>query len=146
MMVGQLFFFLVLTGACQFGHGSGGFTTNFIHLGSGRKCLASGSRRVARARERKVFSIRLIGVPGAFAKVARVTTRRKSQVFVSSNFVTRIVTSVHYGHTGKSRPRRALLCLGRPLAPAAGGAAWPISALAAALAARPTTTTPADQR
>ena len=24
-------FFLVLTGACQFGHGVGGFTTNFIH-------------------------------------------------------------------------------------------------------------------
>ena len=23
--------FLVLTGACQFGHGVGGFTTNFIH-------------------------------------------------------------------------------------------------------------------
>ena len=23
--------FLVLTGACQFGHGSGEFTTNFIH-------------------------------------------------------------------------------------------------------------------
>ena len=28
MMVGQ--FLLVLTGACQFGHGLGGFTTNFI--------------------------------------------------------------------------------------------------------------------
>ena len=28
-MAGQ--FFLVLTGACQFGHGVGGFTTNFIH-------------------------------------------------------------------------------------------------------------------
>ena len=24
--------FLVLTGACQFGHGVGGFATNFIHL------------------------------------------------------------------------------------------------------------------
>jgi hypothetical protein len=32
------------------------------------------------------------------------------------------------------------------LAPAAGGAAWSIGALAAALAARPTTTTPADDR
>ena len=29
MMVGRVF--LVLTGACQFGHGLGGFTTNFIH-------------------------------------------------------------------------------------------------------------------
>ena len=29
MMVGRVF--LVLTGACQFGHGVGGFTTNFIH-------------------------------------------------------------------------------------------------------------------
>ena len=29
MMVGWVF--LVLTGACQFGHGVGGFTTNFIH-------------------------------------------------------------------------------------------------------------------
>ena len=29
MMVGRAF--LVLTGACQFGHGVGGFTTNFIH-------------------------------------------------------------------------------------------------------------------
>ena len=29
MMVGQ--FSLVLTGACQFGHGLGGFTTDFIH-------------------------------------------------------------------------------------------------------------------
>ena len=29
VMVGQ--FFLVLTGACQFGHGLGGFTTNLIH-------------------------------------------------------------------------------------------------------------------
>ena len=29
MMVGRIF--LVLTGACQFGHGVGGFTTNFIH-------------------------------------------------------------------------------------------------------------------
>ena len=29
MMVGRVF--LVLTGACQFGHGAGGFTTNFIH-------------------------------------------------------------------------------------------------------------------
>ena len=32
MMVGRVF--LVLTGACQFGHGVGGFTTNFIHSGS----------------------------------------------------------------------------------------------------------------
>ena len=32
MMAGR--FFLVLTGACQFGHGFlGGFTTNFIHSG-----------------------------------------------------------------------------------------------------------------
>ena len=33
MMVGRVFLqvFLVLTGACQFGHGVGGFTTNFIH-------------------------------------------------------------------------------------------------------------------
>jgi hypothetical protein len=30
MMVGRVF--LVLTGACQFGHGVGGFATNFIHL------------------------------------------------------------------------------------------------------------------
>ena len=29
MMVGRVF--LVLTGACQFGHGVGGFTTSFIH-------------------------------------------------------------------------------------------------------------------
>ena len=29
MMAGQ--YFLVLTGACQFGHGAGGLTTNFIH-------------------------------------------------------------------------------------------------------------------
>ena len=29
MMAGRVF--LVLTGACQFGHGVGGFTTNFIH-------------------------------------------------------------------------------------------------------------------
>ena len=29
MVVGQ--FFLVLTCACQFGHGVGGFATNFIH-------------------------------------------------------------------------------------------------------------------
>ena len=29
MMIGRVF--LVLTGACQFGHGVGGFTTNFIH-------------------------------------------------------------------------------------------------------------------
>ena len=29
MMVGRIF--LVLTGACQFGHGVGGFTTNSIH-------------------------------------------------------------------------------------------------------------------
>ena len=29
MMVGRVF--LVLTGACQFGHGVGGFTSNFIH-------------------------------------------------------------------------------------------------------------------
>ena len=32
MMVGQ--FSLVLAGACQFGHGAGGFTINFIHSGS----------------------------------------------------------------------------------------------------------------
>ena len=35
--------FLVLTGACQFGHGVGGFTTNFIHSRSAlclRLCLA----------------------------------------------------------------------------------------------------------
>ena len=32
MMVGRVF--LVLTGACQFGHGVGGFTTNFIHSSS----------------------------------------------------------------------------------------------------------------
>ena len=31
MMVGRVFVFLVLTGACQFGHGVGGFTTDFIH-------------------------------------------------------------------------------------------------------------------
>ena len=42
---------------------------------SGRRCLASGSHRVARARERKVWGIRLVGVPGAFAKVARETQR-----------------------------------------------------------------------
>ena len=30
MMVGRVF--LVLTGACQFGHGVGGFTTNFIQM------------------------------------------------------------------------------------------------------------------
>ena len=29
MMVGQVFVFLVLTGACQFGNGEGGFTTWF---------------------------------------------------------------------------------------------------------------------
>ena len=33
MMVGRVFVFLVLTGACQFGNGVGGFTTNFIHSG-----------------------------------------------------------------------------------------------------------------
>ena len=32
MMVGQ--FSLVLTGACKFGHGAGGFATNFIHPNS----------------------------------------------------------------------------------------------------------------
>ena len=39
MMVGRVF--LVLTGACQFGHGVGGFTTNFIHssLEGGRSPL-----------------------------------------------------------------------------------------------------------
>ena len=30
MMVGRIF--LVLTGACQFGHGAGGFTANFIQV------------------------------------------------------------------------------------------------------------------
>ena len=73
-------------------------------------------------------------------------TRSKSKLCASSNFVTCIVTSVHFSVENLSRPRRALLCLGRPLAPAAGGAAWPIGALAAELAARPTTTTPADRR
>ena len=34
-MVGRAF--LVLTGACQFGHGVGGFTTNFVHLFSSTK-------------------------------------------------------------------------------------------------------------
>ena len=33
MMVGRAFLVLVLTGACQFGHGVGGLTTNFIHSG-----------------------------------------------------------------------------------------------------------------
>jgi hypothetical protein len=42
---------------------------------SGQRCLASGSHRLARVRERKVSSIRLVGVPGAFAKVARETQR-----------------------------------------------------------------------
>ena len=32
MMVGWSASFLVLTGACQFGHGLGGFASNFIHL------------------------------------------------------------------------------------------------------------------
>ena len=37
MMVGQ---FLVLTGACQFDHGVGGFTTNFIHSCAGQTLCA----------------------------------------------------------------------------------------------------------
>jgi len=36
MMAGWVFVFLVLTGACQFGHGLGGFATNFIHSKSGQ--------------------------------------------------------------------------------------------------------------
>ena len=35
MMAGQ--FPLVLTGACQFGHGAGGFTTNCIHSEEARQ-------------------------------------------------------------------------------------------------------------
>ena len=31
VVVGRVFLVLVLTGACQFGHGVGGFTTNSIH-------------------------------------------------------------------------------------------------------------------
>ena len=41
MMVGQFFVFLVLTGACQFGHGVGGFTTKFIHLPAHAVSVAS---------------------------------------------------------------------------------------------------------
>ena len=44
MMVGRVF--LVLTGACQFGHGVGGFTTNFIHsqnLHAGVRALLAAS-------------------------------------------------------------------------------------------------------
>ena len=77
------------------------------------------------------------------------STRRSFTISLSSNIVTCIVTLVHNRHfelRKLARPRRALLCLGRPLAPAAGGAAWPIGALAAGLAARPTTTTPPDRR
>ena len=33
MIVGQFPGALVLTGACQFGHGLGGFAINFIHSG-----------------------------------------------------------------------------------------------------------------
>ena len=42
MMVGRVF--LVLTGACQFGHGVGGFTSNFIHSVGGP---SAGSRETA---------------------------------------------------------------------------------------------------
>ena len=38
MMAGRVF--LVMTGACQFGHGSGGFTTNFVHSSSSAAATA----------------------------------------------------------------------------------------------------------
>ena len=55
MMVGRVF--LVLTGACQFGHGVGGFTTNFIHSlwadlrrGALWRATAAGTEKKARGR------------------------------------------------------------------------------------------------
>ena len=54
-----VFFFLVLTGACQFGHGLGGFTTKFIHSGAAqlnrpplRKRKKCGSKSVAEVRKK----------------------------------------------------------------------------------------------
>ena len=79
-------------------------------------------------------------------------TRRETTQILPSNIVTCIVTLVHNRHfelekTRELAVRQSLLTPSfRPFPPAAGGAAWPIGALAAELAARPTTTTPADRR
>ena len=48
MVVGQ--FFLVLAGACQFGHGAGGFTANFVHPYLMVHCLLLAPRWAASVR------------------------------------------------------------------------------------------------
>ena len=47
MMAGWVF--LILTGACQFGHDVGGFTTNFIH-----SCFSKMTKMTKKARLHKI--------------------------------------------------------------------------------------------